>query len=515
MKSLLLCLARTARPARFAIVRVSILTVLSLLLLSACALPKVGGIGITATPEDPDLAETGELPDPTDSAPPAPLDAAPDHRAPSGVTELTAQDFTGPGAEPLHDLILFTSLAERPFAVIDLQGGGASETERGLWAVSPDGLRAGRISPTGQSSALYLPPSESGPVRLLTGGLFGQHEALEMIAPPTECAAGAGCSAYSFGAGGRTLVYDSGPSGCGRDLALYDLVTNQPLQTWSGVQWHYLMDDGSLVVSLDDCLGGPQKIYMYYPNNEKQVGLGIAGDMLWNLSGQAVLITNRGAPGVQTGLWGINLQTSRVFLWAGESGVVNDSPVWLPDGQHFVYQHRTVQYDAVSGNAVLQGPRQIILMNAFTRAQSLLAYDGRHDYHLCETQGESCISRYGDWLKIHRTPFRSTGVQAGELDRQPAVRCALFGLDCQEPPEEMALNWKTGEMIPWDEAGVVDVALPPDFPPPDLAGQPVYSDPAGDFALYTGAGGRTLWFVPAQGEPVLWVAEGENFVYLP
>ena len=114
----------------------------------------------------------------------------------------------------------------------------------------------------------------------------------------------------------------------------------------------------------------------------------------------------------------------------------------------------------------------------------------------------------------NRIPFKAARVSLDESDL-PEVRCALYGLNCQEPAEEMALNWKTGEMLPWDEAGLVEVEPPPSFPLPDLSAQPIYLDPGGVYAFYTDSGGRTLWYVPAEGDPILWVTEGKNFVYLP
>ena len=40
-------------------------------------------------------------------------------------------------------------------------------------------------------------------------------------------------------------------------------------------------------------------------------------------------------------------------------------------------------------------------------------------------------------------------------------------------------------------------------------------DPGGAFALYTSADGHGLWYVPASGDPLLLVTDGDDFVYVP
>jgi len=194
---------------------------------------------------------------------------------------------------------------------------------------------------------------------------------------------------------------------------------------------------------------------------------------------------------------------------------MQDTPVWLSDGRHFVYQHRDIAYDKTSGNAVLKSPRQIILMDAWTRAQQLLAYDYNYDFHLCETEGEPCTAPSGDWLKVRRTPFQSGGLKLGDPTYATISRCALYGLDCTAPAEEFGVNWHTGEILPWAEVQVDSIESASPFAPPDLECLPVYLDPDGNYGLYTSTDGRTLWYVPAEGDPTLWVTDGEDFVYIP
>lgn len=96
-------------------------------------------------------------------------------------------------------------------------------------------------------------------------------------------------------------------------------------------------------------------------------------------------------------------------------------------------------------------------------------------------------------------------------------------MDCAGPVERLALNWRTGELLPWEQApipGPAPTPSPPEptprpSPGPDLAGEPLYTDPAGRYRLYTGPDRRGLWCVPAEGEPVLWVEQGNHFFYIP
>jgi hypothetical protein len=77
-------------------------------------------------------------------------------------------------------------------------------------------------------------------------------------------------------------------------------------------------------------------------------------------------------------------------------------------------------------------------------------------------------------------------------------------------------NWRTGELLPWDEAPIPNP--PPTAVPttsPDLGAAPLYEDPQGRYALYVGAAGQGLWCVPAAGPPVSWVQGGHHFVDIP
>ncbi len=98
--------------------------------------------------------------------------------------------------------------------------------------------------------------------------------------------------------------------------------------------------------------------------------------------------------------------------------------------------------------------------------------------------------------------------------------CLAYGLDCAASAELFALNYRTGELVPWDQFTLPTPAptatpSPTPLPGPDLTRQPVYTHPSGRYAFYVGLDGHSLWLEPQEGDPVLWVNDGTNFVYIP
>ena len=481
------------------------------LLLSACALPKIQLPFISASVaqgEEVVAAEAASLDAPSSTEETRPTATAPLEPTTLVGNELTAQDG-------LSGLILFTSLANDPFATSDAGKVNLQTPVRHLWGITPDGKRAGRMSPEGYSSALVPAGKPEGKTLLIANGVEGVSEAVISVAPPEACQDGgsAACGGFNFGLQGRTFAYFSGEESCGRTLTLVERATGAALNTWNNVAWYRFNQDGGLLLSLDDC--SRRYIYQYIPNTAVQSGMASDGVISWDPSRKAALVQVHGEAPVLSALWGFNLDTSSAILWHEQGKTMQDSPVWLDDGRHFVYQHRAIRYDKESQNAYLDGPRQIILMDAWTRAQHLLAFRGDFDFHLCPNEGEPCAQPYGDWLKVTRTPFQPGGLKLGDPSQAVITRCALFGMDCVKPAEEFALNWKTGEMLPWADANLPAPQPAPAFPPPDQSTESIYSDPGGAFALYTSADGHALWYVPSAGDPVLWVTDGENFVYVP
>jgi hypothetical protein len=497
------------------------LTLAALLLLSACAFPQLGGVkkAPTSTPEAA-LAETTTpgADDTTDS--PAEIQATAGSPEQPVVSEGTLTQDIGDPNNPPHGLILFASTSTQPIRPSAYSDGENGPSERALWAISLDGQRAGRVSPQGQGSALYVSPVPGKKSKVLLNGFQLASDLFEAVAPPAECGEGGqACSDYQFSPNGNLLAYFSGADSCGRKLSLYNVTEAKPVVAWANTHWYYFFNDGSLMLSLGDC--DSQMAYLYVPKTGKQAGVEKIGKAFWNVTHTAVIFQVQGKPELQAGLWGFNLETSRVFLWPAKDTVIEDSPIWLADGRNFVFQHQPYTYDQATKSVMLNGPRQVILMNAWTRSQRLLGYDSRSNYHLCgagdlqqKEPGAPCTQPYGDWLRIQRLPYQSLRFKVADRGK-PVVRCALYGLDCKDQPEILGLNWQTGKQYPWEEARVPEATVTPGHTQPDLNKDPFYQDPDGQFAFYLGQDGNTLWYVPRDREPVLWVQDAEGFVLIP
>jgi len=88
----------------------------------------------------------------------------------------------------------------------------------------------------------------------------------------------------------------------------------------------------------------------------------------------------------------------------------------------------------------------IIRVSATTGERKVLVSDPRYDYHFCAAYSW-CDNWYGDWIQVRRFPFEQQTLALFD----PATDCLGYGEDCDEPPELFALNWRTGELIPWGE----------------------------------------------------------------
>jgi hypothetical protein len=382
-----------------------------------------------------------------------------------------------------------------------------------LWAISPDGMRGGRISPEDQGSVVFFSSSKpDAKSRIVDYGIQLAGERVDLISAPDDCA-DQNCGGFQFSKDGRFLAYFIGPAdSCGRDLKLMEIRTRKIFHTWTGAHAAYFLNDGSLVVLIGGC--ERQVAYLYIPNTDHQEGIGEGSLPSWNPSRQAILWQTEAQPHKQPALWGLNLDTSRVFLWTTTDLAIEDSPAWTPDGRHFLFQHRTFSYDEKTGDVLLNGSRQIVLMDAWTRNQKLLTIGGEYNYHLCQSAGEPCDQWAGDWIQVRRTAFQVTRMRIEDRASE-ASRCALYGLDCAESGELYGLNWKTGELLPWADTGAADPVSLLDATPPDLKTNPVYEDPSGAFAFYTSTDGHHLWYIPQEGDPILWVKDGQGFVYIP
>lgn len=233
----------------------------------------------------------------------------------------------------------------------------------------------------------------------------------------------------------------------------------------------------------------------------------------------------RGVIGTQ--LWGYNIATDNYFL---EEITFSDRPIWTTDGSHLLYQFRPMDESLGYNWNVYPRSRQIIKVNATTGQKTVLASDPNYDYDFCEIKfntndNKGCEQWYGDWIQLRRFPFEPLTVpirdstepyQPGDYEKE---QCLIYGKECATYPDLFALNWRTGALLPWDEAPI-GLPVPPTPTPsrtmkPDLNRPPVYSHPSGEYSFHGGKDNQSLWLVPQTGQPVLWVRDGENFIYVP
>jgi hypothetical protein len=196
--------------------------------------------------------------------------------------------------------------------------------------------------------------------------------------------------------------------------------------------------------------------------------------------------------------------------------------LWTPDDQHLIYQHRSIEQTGAA--TVTLSARQIHVADPQNCTDRMALDDPNYDYHLCDTILGCQWS--GDWIPARKTPFRP-GEYADYMDMvdyaSPIIQCVENGNAC-ESVEQLALNWRTGETVPLDQiAFSTPTPVPPHTPTPtsipasrpDTSHAPLYADPAGEYALFPGDDGHSLWCVPAAGKPSLWVRQGQHFFYVP
>lgn len=500
----------------------ALLALLALLLLASCTLPSIDLLKKKAADPTAEAAEAtqvagDEAGEATTSGDPASLPAEgsdspslPD--LPEGFSLLTAADFSD-SAAPLSDLILFASSAPNPFTNLDV--GEAAAGEIHLYAISPDGQRAGRISLEGTGADIYTSSNPNEKVKVIQNGFGFSHERVEAAVLPADCdpATGGDCREIQLSPTGHAVAYFTGEDTCTRTLTLYDLDNQSMINSWPNTHWMTFMKDGSLMLALGDCEA--PHAYFYSPSTGKQAGVEKLGQAFWNPDHTAVIFQVPGKNPLEMGLWGFNTQTNKVFMWLPKESVIQDSPVWLADGKHFVFQHRVIKYVKETNEVILGGPRQIVLMDASTRAQSLLSFDSGYDNHLCQSAGEPCDQPYGDYLQTYRTPFQPLKFAVDGFESNPEARCAVYGLDCTPPADVLAVDWQKRKQSAWDEANISGPAEIIEAEQPALEADPIYQAEDGSFALYIGRDNQSLWYVPRDREATLWVKDARGFVYLP
>jgi len=465
-----------------------------LMLLSACR----------AAPETPIITPTiavTMLPRPTSTQVPVPI--------------LSPQWLV---VEPISHVILFSSANPLPLtnagsvltAKPQLQGAQ-------LWGVSPDGSRARRfttneggigwrVTSTHPTQAVFLSPE-----KWVFANPYVQQIALpeDCLHPPQKTdRKWLACHQFQFSPDERWVTFRWGEVyGCSADgeFAFLNLATNKTIIFDSSYGLIRFLPDEQALLMHSYCEAGD--VSLFNPETDTETFLGNAGRTTFNSDNTAFVERVTPYASALSYVWGYNLQTHQVFLTKG-----SEFALWAPDNSHLIFEQ-----SKISGVFEARRIESVDITSGETRT---LASDLNFDFHLCasrNSQEENCVWQ-GDWLQIRRVPYHFWKYEFEKYDAN--FDCAVWGDDCPDPVSLFALNWRTGELVPWEQAPLPTATLIPEptatpAPGPDLNSPPIYVEPSSAYAFYVGLDGHSLWLVPANGAPELWVTEGEDFVYVP
>lgn len=426
--------------------------------------------------------------------------------------------------EPLHDLILFTSIAHAPFAPEEVR---QRITPTHLWAIAADGRYGERLS--SREDTLFIRPATETGIKIdllvteaysMETNLVRQHVLLPECAKATEFP----CAQYQFSPEGTWVAYLWGEEVCGRGIAALDLRTDETrIITATGGHSFTFIADETMLVGTGHCEGGD--LALVDLRTGEQNTLGEAGPIQWNIQRTAFAVNVHPYMGWGSYVWGYNMVQGQYFLSpTAERDTEAYQSLWTPSDDHLLYQQRTISYTAPAKAALTLGPQQIAIIDAATRERRVLLSDPAYDYHLCMAY-EVCPWE-GDFIEVRRIPYRQSTFDLEPDFNSAAVNCTVYGFRCADPVERFALNWRTGELIPWDTrpaAAVVPTITPTTTPAamaskpaaPDLARTAFYTALDGTYTLHLGQDAQSLWCVPTTGEPVLWVNNGAYFTYVP
>jgi hypothetical protein len=180
------------------------------------------------------------------------------------------------------------------------------------------------------------------------------------------------------------------------------------------------------------------------------MGIG-EGNNVWNGDGSALAVDTNPYHGFESAVWGYNVAEDFIFLPQPEDWQRDDGPRWVPGGTHLLYQHRELITEEQGTIYQLPSGKQIIRVDSASGEQTILLADPNFDFHLCSGHTADCTRRWhGDWIQVLRVPFEPQQISYG-FEGNRGTECLFYGFNCDDSPILFALNWRTGEMIPWDE----------------------------------------------------------------
>lgn len=290
-----------------------------------------------------------------------------------------------------------------------------------------------------------------------------------------------------------------------------------------GNHWYLFTPDNRVLMAFGHNERG--SISLFDPKNLKQTELGSESaqeTVDWNSRRQAFVVLSHDYQGLNAWIWGYNLITNQMFL--SDYGVI-EAYTWTPDGDNVLYSKSEIlnvsQPDLTTSYGVVR-----LILAPIKGESSLLLGHYNYDFHLCyESEFPDRCEWKGDWFPIRR--IRASSRNVGASDRND---CLSYGIGCPNPAVHYLINWHTGSLAlpdykiklpstatptPSPTPTATHTPTPTPIPGPDLSRKPLYVHPSGTYAFYVGLDGTSLWLVPGNWDVVLWVANGENFIFVP
>jgi hypothetical protein len=433
-------------------------------------------------------------------------------------------------ASTVHHLIVFSSAATSPFAGLlsnkVFKYGYDPEEYVQLFAVSTDGNRAGSLGGSVTSFLPLFPSKFYAAVLAIQYSSRLDTSRFPLSRLPAECYyplddVPMPCFQFQFSPDGNYIGYRYGTDMSRADLRILETQTGKMVFSSKdgGNHWYLFTPDNRVLMAFGHAEGGSISLYDPLILRERSLGPESAQEtMSWNHDYQAFVVYLHDYQGMNSQIWGYNLFSDKVFL--SDEGVI-EAYTWTPDGSNVLYQKSDIVYVSQPDLTTTYSVVRLMLAPITGKPRPFLGHYN-YDFHLCYGLDEPC-EWFGNWYPIRR-------IQASEREVSSDGRddCLSYGIDCPNPAEHFLVNWRTGNLVPPDyklpqtptattiPSSTPTVApIPTPIPGPDLARQPVYAPPSGAYAFYVGLDGSSLWLVPKAGDAVLWVADGENFIYVP
>ncbi len=258
------------------------------------------------------------------------------------------------------------------------------------------------------------------------------------------------CEKFQYSPDKRYLGFRYGPNICGRAAMIVNAETGDLIyQGAEGTTQEYTyLDNGKIWITHRDC--EDSHIWLLDPQTKKTVFLGEkTGEETWNAAHTAIAGLNHNSYyHIDAGLWGYNSEKDFIFASTPDhKNIRDDRPLWTPDDNYLLYQHRLMNY--LGDTLIFSESVKIMRIDINTGEQTALAADPAYNYYLCKPETPECNWKNSDWIQVLRLPFAPLAFSEEDYLKGNQEQCVRYGLNCPNPAELFALNWRTGELLPW------------------------------------------------------------------